>query len=373
MGLSWGRARELLCSNRFRPVLVVFHWDMDGVASAALAAGGCGDPGGSGFLVPPFRYVFDKPFLDRARGAARGRRLLVVVDLGVPGASLQLLQRYVSRPAVVVDHHVQPEPPRDPAVVYVNPALHGDPRGSWPSTAHVLRSIIGRGDPLLVAASIAGDLGPAARANTWFQNYMAMAGLDPARDYWVVEECVALVDGASTMGRGDVLEALAARISVEEEPCRLILEDGILHSLRAQAEAELEELLDKAEGRVEEPLPGVRLYRLEGHGRHASRLARRLALKHSDEVVVVAYRSRATGEERVYARTYRRGAPPLASREAVRWLRSLGLSAGGKSQGSNNVLAVEAPPGRLGEALEAVLEVLGSVLGAKKRGGGAGF
>jgi hypothetical protein len=359
---SWGRARELLCSDRFRPLLVVFHWDMDGVASAALAAGSCGEPEGSVFLVPPFRYVFDKPFLDRARGAARGRRLLVVVDLGIPWRSLQLLQRYVSRPAVVVDHHVQPEAPGDPAIVYVNPALHGDPAGNWPSAAHVLRSMTGRGDPLLVAASIVGDLGPAARANQWYQNYMAKAGLDPARDYWIAEECASLVDGASTMGRGDVLEALAARLASEDEPCKLILEDGVLHSLRAQAEAEFEDLLDKAEELAEEPLPGVRLYRIEGLGRHASKLARRLALKHPDEIVVVAYKSRVTGEERVYARTYRRGAPPLASKEAVKWLRSLGLSAGGKSQGSNNVLAIEAPPNRLDEALEALLEVLRKTL-----------
>lgn len=356
--MSWARARELLCSERFRPLLVVFHWDIDGVASAALAAGGCGGPGDSVFLVPPFRYVFDKPFLDRARGAVKGRRLLVVADLGVPWRSLQLLQRYVSRPAVVVDHHVQPESPGDPAIVYVNPALRGDPAGNWPSAAHIVRSLTGRGDPLLVAASIVGDMGPAARANQWYQNYMAMAGLDPARDYWVAEECAALADGASAMGRGDVLEALAARLSAEEEPCKLILEDGVLHSLRAQAEAELNDLLDKAEDLAEEPLPGVRLYRLEGHGRHASKLARRLALKHPDKIVVVAYKSRATGEERVYARTYRRGAPPLASREAVGWLRSMGLSAGGKSQGSNNVLAIEAPPNRLDEALEALLEVL---------------
>ena len=362
--MSWVRARELLTSGRFRPAVVVFHWDMDGVASAVLAASAAGDAGGSAFVLPGFRFVFDKPFLDRVRGLARGRRLLVVVDLGVPGGSLLLLQRYASRPAVVVDHHSQPEPPGDPAIVYVNPAARGDPAGNWPSAAHVLRSLVGRGDPLLVAASIVGDLGPAARANRWYQKYMVEAGLHPVRDYWVPQECAALVDGASAMGRADVLEALAARLSLEGEPCRLILEDGVLHSLRAQAEAELEDLLAQARGAGEEVMPGVLLYRLEGLGRHASKLARRLAAEHPDKIVVVAYKSRATGEERVYARTYKRGAPPLAAPSLIRRLRSRGLSAGGKSQGANNVLAVEAAPGRLGEALDEVLEALKGLLGA---------
>jgi len=358
--LSWSRARELL--SRLSPPVIVMHWDMDGVASATLAAQASGKPGEAAFASPNFRYAFDKPFLDRVRGLARGRKLLVVVDLAIPGGSVKLLQRYTARPAVVLDHHVQPEPPDDPAITYVNPAARGDPAGNWPSAAHVIASVTGVGDPLLVAASIVGDLGPAARANRWYQNYMVKAGLDPARDYHIPEACASLVDSASTMGRLDVIEALPARLSLEEEPCMLILEDGLLHSLKAQAEAELEQLLDMAEEAVEEPIPGVLLYRLEGGGRHASKLARRLALKHSDKIVVVAYKSKATGEERVYARTYKRGAPLLASRAVVSRLRSLGLSAGGKSQGPNNVLAVEAPPGRLEEALEAVLEELRGLL-----------
>ena len=358
---EWRRARDLLA--KLSPPLVVLHWDMDGVASAAIAGEASGDPAGAAFLVPPFRYAFDKPFLDRARSAARGRKLLAVVDLGVPGGSVDLLSRYVGRPTLVVDHHTQPEPPKLPGVVYVNPAARGDPAGHWPSAAHVLSSITGRGDPVLVAASIVGDLGPAARANRVYQNYMARAGLHPVEDYWLPQECASLVDGASQMGRADVLESLASRLARSGEPCRLILEDGLLHALRAQAQEELEALLAGAEEAAEEPMPGVLLYRLTGRGRHASKLARELARRHPDKVVVVAYKSTAAGEERVYARTYKPRAPPLATRQAIARLRSLGLSAGGKAQGPNNVLAVEAPPGRLEEALEAVMDLLASILG----------
>ncbi|MEB3850997.1 MAG: hypothetical protein LRS49_00245, partial [Desulfurococcales archaeon] len=289
----WERARRLI--ERLSPPLVVMHWDMDGVAAASLVARASGRPGEAGFLTPRFRYAFDKPFLDRARGEARGRRLLAVVDLAVPGGSVDLLHRYTGRPAVVVDHHTQPEPPRLPSVAYVNPAARGDPAGNWPSAAHVVASLTGVGDPLLVAASIVGDLGPAARANRWYQNYMVRAGLHPVEDYWLPAECASLVDAASAMGRADVLEALAARLAGAEEPCRLILQDGLLQALRVEAQEELERLLSRAEGLAEEPVPGVLLYRLEGRGRHASKLARELARRHPDRVVVVAYRSAATG------------------------------------------------------------------------------
>jgi hypothetical protein len=350
---AWQRAATLL--RRLGPPVIVHHWDMDGVASAALVAAASERGREAAFLTPQFRYAFDKPFLDRAREAASGRKLLVVVDLGVPGGSVDLLHRYTGRPAVVIDHHMQPEPPKLPGVVYVNPAAQGDPAGRWPSAAHVVASLTGVYDPLLVAASIVGDLGPAARASRVYQDYMARAGLHPVEDYWLPAECASLVDAASAMGRADVLEALAARLAESVDPCRLILEDGLLHGLRAQAEAELESLLEEAEEKREEPFRGVLLYRLEGEGRHASKLARELARRHTDSIVVVAYRARSTGEERVYARTYKRHAPLLASRDVIEELRSLGLSAGGKAQGPNNVLAVEAPPGRLEEALQAVL------------------
>ena len=339
--------------------------------TASLLLSWIGAPQDAKVLVPPFTYSWGRGFLDRAEFESKSRKYVAVLDLAVPGGTIDLLWTRVRRLVVVIDHHVQSELPKKPGVIYVNPAKDGDPAGRWPSAAHVLASIIGYWkDPLLLAASIVGDLGPRARASRVYQDYMAMAGLHPVKDYWIAEECSSLIDAASVMGKRDVLESLPMRLALEEDPCKSILEDGLLHSLRAQADGELEEILSSA--RPEAEGRDAVVYVIEGVGRHASKLARRLAERHKDKIVVVIYRSKSTGRIRAYARTLRPDAPPLV--KAAERLRSLGYSAGGKYQAGNNVVAAEAPEGvgveEMLNAFLSSLRALGIEVGQAREEGG---
>jgi hypothetical protein len=321
--------------------LIITHWDADGVISATLLISWLGSPD-IDVLIPSFTYSWGRDFLDRAEVLSKDKKYVSVLDLAVPGGTLDLLWTRVRRPVIVIDHHFQTELPRKPGVVYINPARKGDPAGRWPSAAHVLSSIIGYWkDPLLIATSVVVDLGPRARASRVYQDYMVKAGLHPVNDYWIPEECASLIDAASTMGRRDVLEDLPKRLAFDPEPCRLILEDGLLHSLKVQAEEELEEILMSASPTLKSE--DVVVYILKGIGRHVSKLARRLAERHKDKIVVVLYKSLSIDRLYAYARSLAPSAPPLV--QAAERLRSLGYNAGGKYQAGNNVLAAEAPRG----------------------------
>ena len=107
----------------------------------------------------------------------------------------------------------------------------------------------------------------------------------------------------------------------------------------------------------------VVVYRLEGEGMHASKLARALASRSPGSVVVVSYTSRRLGQARVYARVYGSTEPPLA--ELINCLRARGFSAGGKTQPGNNVVAVEVDAGEEDEALRAVLEGVERLVGGR--------
>ena len=360
--MSKGLPQGLLKTMREKVPLIITHWDADGVITASLLLSWLNSPEEAKVVVPPFTFSWDRDFLDIIERESKERGYLAVLDLAVPGGTLDLVWARVKKTMVVVDHHVQSELPRRPAIVYINPARKGDPGGRWPSAAHVLSSILGYWkDPLLLAASIVGDLGPEARASLVYQDYMAKAGLHPVNDFWIAEDCANLIDAASIMGRRDVLEVLPKRLSFEENPCEIILKDGLLHSLRAKAEGELEELLSGA--KPELVTDDILVFVMKGEGRHASKLARRLAKKYKDKIVIVIYKSLGTGKLRGYARSYSPHAPPLVM--AAERLRSLGYPAGGKYQTGNNVVALEAPRGVSEEkVLEDLLNSL-KVLGVR--------
>lgn len=354
----------MLARSSRRPV-VVTHWDMDGVASAIAASWALNRV--AGFYIPPFTYRVTGRVLEELGRLASKADLLVITDLAYPGPVLDRIQESLGIPVVVVDHHYQESLPASRKVVYYNPAYAGDPEGRWPSAAHVAVTLFktGAGDPLLLAASIAGDLGEAAVENSVYQEYMRMARLDPVADYPLIRDhCVKHVDGAATMGeRGALINAIKMSVYYGEPPCTVVMKDHVLATLAVQAEVELESLASKAEPLEERAGGRILVYRIEGEGLHASRLARILARRHRGRVVVVAYTSRRAGQARVYARLAGSTEPPLY--RVAECLKSMGYSAGGKTQPGNNVAAVEVDPEEAGGALELVAGMVEGILAGR--------
>ncbi len=357
--------KALMLFKSSRRPLIVTHWDMDGVASAIASSWVAGEP--VGFYIPPFTYWLSDSVLGEVKESASNADLVIVTDLAYPGPALDRLSEVVGVPVVVVDHHYQERLPASGSVVYYNPAHAGDPEGKWPSAAHVIVALakVKTRDPLLLASSIAGDLGDAAVSNQVFRSYMAMAGMDPERDYSIVKDhCVKHVDGAVAMAnRGALLNILRMSVYHGEQSCEVIMRDHLLATLSVQAEAELEALASEATPLEERAEGKILVYKLEGEGLHASRLARSLAAQNKGRVVVVAYTSRNAGQARVYARIAGSSEPPLY--KVAECLKSRGFSAGGKTQPGNNVAAAEADPSAVEEALDVMVKAVEATLAGR--------
>ncbi|MEB3860883.1 MAG: hypothetical protein GSR84_01510 [Desulfurococcales archaeon] len=341
------------------PPVVVYHWDADGMISAMHIVMAAGE---DTVLHPPkFTFKVTREFIESLKKSLTRSRTILILDLAYPGKILDMIAKETGARVIVVDHHYQEEEPRSPNVEYINPASKGDQEGRWPSAAHVLARLLGKYHPALVAASIVGDLGPAAKANREYQNYMVEAGLDPVNDYWIIQEAVEQLNSIDRMGNYHGLRWIPKVHAIGQfDPLKSVLNDPLLTTLRTQADVEWEELVARAEEELREEAPGILGVVLEGEGRHVSKLARHLASKHRGKIIVVAYYASSTGEARVYARAYGYDKPltPL-----IRYFKKLGYEAGGKYQRNNNVVGVECAREEMEKVYKLMIEKLKEMAG----------
>ncbi|MCE4614108.1 MAG: hypothetical protein F7B60_01075 [Desulfurococcales archaeon] len=343
-------ARKILQVIGSKTLCIVHHWDADGVASAATLS--LVSKTVAGYYVPPYTYRVDGRVIEEIKRRCGKSGAIAIVDYNLPGGSLDLLWAKLQKLIIVIDHHYQLEPPMKPFILWFNPASNGDPRGFWPSAAHVIASLTGMYKPLVVALSIVGDIREKARASRVYQKYMVEAKLDHLKDYSLITECVAQIMAADIMGRRDILEHLASRMGdYDTDPCRILLEDGLLSILRVQVEEEYNSLIQKALENGSD-IAGVRLFRLEGKGRHVSAIARKLANIYRNKIIMVSYHWKPLDRTYVYIRTEREE-PKLI--DLIKYARSEGFTAGGKYQPGNNVVGIEIE-GKAGEdAVESIL------------------
>ena len=134
------------------PILVVGHFDADGLSAAALltralrAAGRTAEP----LIVGKGETPWEPPFADRLRDAAPGG--LIVTDLGVHAAPV-----LAHVPTVLIDHHVPTGWPEHAVVVSGNGL---DPEPTSALLAHACAGVLGDQADLgwLAALGLIGDM-----------------------------------------------------------------------------------------------------------------------------------------------------------------------------------------------------------------------
>lgn len=355
---SYEELKRVLLGYR-RPA-IIYHWDADGIISAYMLAAVYGED--SILLPPKFTFRPAREFYESLSGSCRFIDSVIVVDLAFSREVLQGISTSCPRPLVVLDHHVGGPPEGLEGLVYFNPAAAGDPAGEFPSSSHMLAQAFKSYNPVIIAASIVGDLGESARNNGWYRRYMAEARLDPEADYWLPREIVDQLSSIEIMAKYEALKWFPRLMSLSTvEPVKAVLNDAYLITLRAQAESELSELIDRAEEGSTRVGPGFILYRLEGDGRHASRLIRRLASLRRDHIIILDYTSRMARERRVYVRGNPLGTRLGEVRKIIADLRKRGYSAGGKAQKDSPVIGVELDV-EDDRALDEIIQVLTSYI-----------
>lgn len=338
--------------------IILHHWDADGVVSAATLASYIGQ--GIEFESPPFKYALDSEYLEKLSIKSENHDIVIVVDLNLSSNTLVQISSKAGKPVVSIDHHTTSDIPRSLSVVYYNPARNGDPEGIWPSAAHVIATLTGSYDPLLISTSIVGDLDSEAKNNRIFKKYMEEIGLDPAQDYDIPKNCAMQIWGAEALGKIEVIKNLPSALAYGGiDPCAALMGDPILTMLKNEAEEELENLITKADTQLEEVSRGFYATLIDGNGRLISKISRALASKYPDRIVMIGYLAHSTNDASIYIRTKRND---IDISKLTDKLRYLGYRVGGKSQMNNNVIGVEISPEKLEQSFNNIIYELKKIL-----------
>ncbi|MFH1415727.1 MAG: DHH family phosphoesterase [Elusimicrobiota bacterium] len=144
-------------------VLIIHHWDTDGISSAALITDYLAEkkPKKIEYRVPDIGTFRLQPRSYSDRGnidiEAAGYDVCMLLDYSVPGEDIARFQRETGIPVVVFDHHLR-DPVRMEGVYYNNPVAYGEPGREWPSCTWVIKDCLDIEVSDLVIMGIAGDL-----------------------------------------------------------------------------------------------------------------------------------------------------------------------------------------------------------------------
>ena len=299
---------------------ILFHWDADGVATAALLARATGSPA---------RLQVIKPIGAYSSTTIPREGVVVVVDYGIPGPELDR----AARPGLgVLDHHRVPPPGRLGA--YCNPVAMGlAGEDDYPSCSLLAYRVLGEPggveERLLAALGIAGDLAPLIDAGIRHPGIGMLEELVEGTGYTVqaLRETAEAIDSAYRQGDAGCLER-AAEVARDAGLAGLAALDCIWRA-RDRARRELEEALQALEPLwAEGPLVA---YRLRHPGRVTSHVGRHLSARAPDKIIVLVH-EKPGGRTTIYIRSLTR---------SLQRLRRLLEAHGYRVAGKDMVLVVE--------------------------------
>jgi hypothetical protein len=149
-------------------MLIVHHWDTDGICSAAKLVK----------ELKPEKFtnmspeIGDFSFGERIRKAMREHDDVYVVDLNLPGEV-----KNTDKKITFMDHHIQ-ERIENPLVKQVNPLIEGKDPGDFPSCSVVLSEHLSSWDILSSLGAI-GDIGSKALDEERIREQLDKSGLTP--------------------------------------------------------------------------------------------------------------------------------------------------------------------------------------------------
>lgn len=129
-------------------MLIIHHWDTDGITSAALVAKALGLDGFENLTPPIGEFRFD----ERIRKAIEKADKIYVLDLNLPNEV-----EGISKETIFIDHHMQAKI-ENPKVKQINPALNGE---HAPSASFVVSQYFGIWNEWTALGAL-GDIGKRA-------------------------------------------------------------------------------------------------------------------------------------------------------------------------------------------------------------------
>ena len=305
-------------------MLIIHHWDTDGITSAALLIRALNIEEFRNLTPPIGEFRFD----ERIRRAIEEAEKIYVLDLSLPHEV-----EGIGKEIMFIDHHIQPRI-KNPRVKQINPALEGD---EAPSASFVVSQYFNIWNAWS-ALGVIGDIGEKAFKIPKVEELLEMDGITKEEAL----RLVSLIDSNYvTMDRESVEKAL--RVLLENSIKDLLTYEPWVKKAEAIEEA-VQDAISKAEVK-----DGIAFMTFKSPFNIISKVARKAVWEIGYEGAVVVNED-FHGKAQIYFRVSSKMAEKINMAQIIAELKGKGFNAGGKRE----VLGCICEKNRIGEALDII-------------------
>ncbi|KUK17031.1 DHH family phosphoesterase [Thermococcus sibiricus] len=305
-------------------MLIIHHWDTDGIISAALLVKALNLEEFRNLTPPIGEFRFD----ERIKRAVEEAEKIYVLDLNLPHEV-----EGIEREIVFIDHHIQPRI-KNPRVKQINPALEGD---EAPSASFVVSQYFNIWNAWS-ALGVIGDIGEKAFEIPKVEELLEMGGITKEEAL----RLVALIDSNYvTMDRESVEKAL--RVILENPVKELLTYEPWVKKAEAIKEA-VQDAISKAEVKN-----GIAFMTFRSPFNIISKVARKAVWEIGYEGAV-AVNEDFHGKAQIYFRVSSKMAKKIDMARIIAELKGKGFNAGGKRE----VLGCICERDKIGEVLATI-------------------
>lgn len=326
-------------------VVIVHHWDTDGIASCTMMLKYLMENKVEAVNVIPQIGMYGVDAIDIDVINHINPDSILILDYALKQRDLEILEKELEKPILLIDHHINVYDKRLRMTRIYNPTVFSEGKASYPSTTWVLREILNLPLNLYVILGVVGDIGRSIVKHAFWseiKEYIDDKGwsLDS-----VIEACETL-DAASRALNAGIVERAPYRLLGYNTPYEVVSDDE-WSSVRWGIEKELARLLEIAKLVIEDG--HIKVFKFESPYLLVSAVGRTLARRYQDSIVVVVFDVK-NYKEYIYVRSY-----SYDLTYALQELRRQGLNIGGK----NEVFSIQLESkGQVGYVLSKVLELL---------------
>ncbi len=324
-------------------ISIIFHWDSDGIASASLLKELAASYGIETQLIVPTIGYYNVDAIPLSKIKDFSPHLVIVVDYALKPWDLEQLEYEAAAPVMVLDHHVNQLPEKP---LYHNPVARGLPGELYPSTTWVLQELLRIDVNLRILLGIAGDRGVKA-SETPIWDTIEQVLKERKWDWNKIIELAEMIDSNYRIGDYNGITRAVDKLIAYGESLEEALADEEWAKKKKLVDTEIDKLAQTQP--IQAIDNGILVYEIESRYYVASAVTRKLALKHQDKVVIVAYKHMGEGPCHVYARSWKYNLAP-----AITLLSLRDYEVGGKKE----VVAVTIDCEQLNQALQDMIEVV---------------
>ena len=309
-------------------VLVIHHWDTDGICSAAIIFEYFGKEIDTHIPQIGNYYLTAE---EVSTISDRGYDLIIIADMAIPEANILQLKKGSGAEIYIFDHHLQDI---IEGVTHYNPVSMGEPVEKYPSCSWVLSKYLNRGIDLLSILGVVGDNETKIKNNqlifSEIENYLETSDLT-FDDLLVMVE---LIDSNYKTGSREMALNAVSFLRENRLSPRSILDNKEWHQNIEKLNQEIAYQSNMPVSSIGE----ISIQEINTKYNIISTLTRQLAWDSGSKVSIVLNRGYFDGEDQVYIRA---GSPDIVLEPLIDLAMEKGYSAGGKKEVVGVVLPKE--------------------------------